>query len=153
VTPTAESAQPATWAALHDAIWAAQPGMYVTSMETLRNLTNIKRTDKALPEIEEMLKQRAVGWLPDPLPVRSNAKVALFLRNTETGDFAWAISMAAKGVQLTPTAAQVLETFGSGFADEEALDQLQQKMLALKATAEDVAKFADGIQPPRRRRR
>jgi hypothetical protein len=138
---------------LHDAIWSAQPGMYVCTMETLRNLTSIKRTDKAIPEIEEMLKERAVGWLPDPLPVRSNSKVALYLRNSEVGDFAWAISTAAKGEQLSPSAVHVLETFGSSFADAEVLERLQAKMMMLKATAEEVATFADGLQPPRRGRR
>lgn len=145
--------RPATWADLVDAVRAAQPGMYILSMETLRDLEGGKRADKAVPGILDALQDRSIGHLPEPLPVRADALVALYLRGTEVGDFAAAVIAACEGEPLTSGSAKALAAFGRSVADDAALEKLQAMVLEAEERIQRSAEFLEQIQPSRRGRR
>lgn len=140
--------------------------MYVISMAALRDLEQSRRTDTAQPVIMQALRDRAIGFLPDPLPTRANATVVLYIRGTEIGDFVHAVITASRGEQLTPGAAKALTDFGQVrppddramerlerlATDDSALQQLEKVFEELQDRRRRVKGVLDEIKGPSRRR-
>ena len=156
---------PATWAELTDAVRGA-PGLYVISMAALRDLEQSRRTDTAQPIIMQALKDRAIGFLPDPLPTRANATVVLYIRGTAIGDFVHAVITASRGQELSRGDAAALTNFGQVqppdsrameqlerlATDESALQQLEKVFEELRTRNRRVKGVLDEIKGPTRRR-
>ena len=156
---------PGTWAELADAVRAA-PGMYVISMAALRDLEQSRRTDAAQPIIMQALKDRAIGFLPDPLPTRANATVILYMRGTAIGDFVWSVITASRGEPLTPGQAKALTDFGQTrppdqgamaqlerlAADDSSFRKLEQLFDDMRERERKVRKALDEIKGPSRRK-
>lgn len=147
--PAEPARAPETLADLIKDIEAAEPGVHVVRMNTLRRLSGKRRSDAAaIKDLMTALRERHVRFLPEPLPTRADQAVVLYRLGSEIGEFCEALMAASNETKLDSIQVNTLRNHGQQAERAHAveLERLQGAALTIAEHAAQIGELAAKIR-------